>query len=224
MHSKNGLAVGLCATVLLEVPETMHINSSNRQTAYRPKRRDVRRARSGAITLELILCLPVWIIVLAATLEFGLLISRLQQVALAARVGAMEAAQTDGIQEFVAFPTGVETVVDRQLQSAKGQSDTIEYCRLILEYRLGGTVATPLVQDGNTPCNCQPIDGSDLPFPNTDCGDYVRVTVCVRMSELAPNLLKVFGFDISGKFVQHTATYAYESGSLGTGSGCSCGS
>ena len=202
----------------------MRILSSNRRTAPRSKRSAAGDLRGGAITLELILCLPVWIIVLAATIEFGLLITQLQQVALAARVGAREAAQTDGIDGFVAFPMGVEAIVDRQLQSAKGQANKIEYCRLILEYRVGATVGTPLLQDGTTPCNCQPIDAADMPFPRSDCGDYVRVTVCVRMSELTPNLLKIFGFDTSQKFVQHTATYAYEPSAVPTGSGCSCGS
>lgn len=170
--------------------------------------------------MELILCLPVWLIVLASTVEFGLLMTRLQQVALAARVGAMEAAQTDGLQEFTDFPAGIEEVVDKQLQSAKRQSGKIEYCRLILEHSVGPGGTSPLFQDGNVPCDCDPIPDSDIPVPM--CGDYVRVTVCVRMTELTPNLLKIFGFDISQKIIQHTATYRYESTELGPGGSCNC--
>jgi hypothetical protein len=178
------------------------------------------RLRRGGITLELILCLPVWLIVLAATVEFGLFMTRLQQVALAARVGAMEASHTEQLDEFTDFPVDVEDVVNRQLQSAKRESAKIAYCRLILEHNVGISGTSPLYQDGTDPCDCDPISPADIPLP--ECGDYVRVTVCVRMSELTPNLLKIFGFDISQKIVQHTATYRYESTELGSGGSCNC--
>jgi hypothetical protein len=178
-----------------------------------------RRLRGAGITLELILCLPVWLIVLAAGVEFGLLMSRLQQVALAARVGAMEAAQTEGLDGFTGFPEDVAAAVDRQLQSAKRQENKIEYCRLILEHNVGTAQHSPLTQDGNTSCTCNAIPDAQMPFPA--CGDYVRVTVCVRMTELTPNLLSTFGLDISQKIVQHTATYRYESTELPDGDGCS---
>ena len=48
------------------------------------------------MTLELILNLPVWIIVLLAVIQFGQLLSNLQQVALASRVGATEAMVPQG--------------------------------------------------------------------------------------------------------------------------------
>lgn len=184
-----------------------------------------KRLRGAGVTLELIICLPVWLIVLAAGIEFGLLMSRLQQVALAARVGAMEAAQTDGLDGFTSFPVGVEAAVDRQLQSAKREQDKIEYCRIILEHNVGvasipspNLPTTTLPQNGTTTCNCQALSHTQMPFPA--CGQYVRVTVCVKMDELTPNLLSIFGFDISQKIVQHTATYRYESTSQPAGTGC----
>jgi hypothetical protein len=165
--------------------------------------------------LELIICLPVWLIILAAAVEFGLFVSRLQQVALATRVGAMQAAQTTSLDQLTSVPPDVLTVIDHQLEPSN-----IEYCRVILQHNVGVSGTTPVTRtaNGTTPCTCDPPSSTEMPFPQ--CGDYVRVTVCIRMTDMTPNLLSMFGYDITNKIVQRSTTYRYESTAT-TGTTCS---
>jgi hypothetical protein len=38
----------------------------------------------------------------------------------------------------------------------------------------------------------------------------VRLSVCVPLTELMPNVLKVFGFDLTGQYTAFTTVYRYE--------------
>jgi hypothetical protein len=89
---------------------------------------------------------------------------------------------------------------------------------VILEHNLtGGT--SPLIEVPTTgACTCSAPSSTDVPFPT--CGDYVRVTICVRMTEMTPNLLSIFGFDITDRIVQRTTTYRYETTETPDGSAC----
>mgnify|MGYP000873921391 CR=1 FL=1 len=95
--------------------------------------RGVRRPRlrrAGAITLELIIMLPVWLIMLGAIVQFGLLIGNRQQVALASRVGAEEASRTN-LPSGGGVPLNVVHVVEQQLQSSG-----IDQCKITLEHNV----------------------------------------------------------------------------------------
>ena len=160
-----------------------------------------RRSRRAAVTLELLLTLPVWLILLLATIEFGQLLSNMQQVSLASRVGAEEAAHTLSL-------ANVTDVVDQQMATAG-----MTRCRVILEHNVGG--GTNTATDGAC-INCPPPGG---PFPSVDTNndnvpDYtpeaVRVTVCVAGDQLAPNLLNACGIDISTWTISQTTTFRYE--------------
>jgi hypothetical protein len=148
------------------------------------------------VTLELILTVPIWLILLWAIVEWGQILSNQQQVALAARVGAEEASQTPDLDIAAGVPANVLTAITQQLDSSN-----ISWCKVILEHNLNG----PLEELSEGPCDCDP-PSTALP-PNRE---YVRVTVCVPLTELACNLLAPFGFDISGCIVQHSATFRYE--------------
>lgn len=152
--------------------------------------------RRGAVTLELILTLPIWLIALLAIIEFDQILSGKQQMALATRVGAEEASQSSGLDSAIAVPLNVLTAIDQQLASSG-----ISRCGVILEHNVGGSAVT--LTDGV--CQCDPPD-VDLP-PRRQ---YVRVTVCVELAELVPNLLGAFGFDISDCIIQHSTTFRYE--------------
>ncbi len=149
------------------------------------------------MTLELILTVPIWLILLWAVVEWGQILSNDQQVALAARVGAEEASQTPDLDIAASVPANVLTAITQQLDSSN-----ISWCKVILEHNLNG----PLEELSEGPCDCDPPSTDLLPTNR----EYVRVTVCVPLTELACNLLGVFGFDISDCIVQHSTTFRYE--------------
>lgn len=152
--------------------------------------------RRGAVTLELILVLPIWLMGLLAIIEFGALQGNQQQVALASRVGAEEAAQTPNLAMYTGVvPTNITSAITNQLTSSG-----ISWCKVIVEHNVGG----PTTLTSGT-CDCDPPTTT---LPPT--GRYVRVTVCVPITQLVPNLLGSFGLDLSDCFVQHSTTYRYE--------------
>lgn len=164
-----------------------------------PLRRGPRR---GAVLLELILTLPVWLILIMAVVEFGMILVNQQQVALASRVGAEKASETAGLSTTPGDPVPpvVVNAIRHQLESS-----CLKYCSVILEHNMspGSTLVT--LRTSASSCTCDP-PSTALPI----YGHYVRVTVCVPLSELAPNLLSFVGFDISGCVIHHSTTFRHE--------------
>jgi hypothetical protein len=156
------------------------------------------RGRRGAVTLELILVLPVWLIALLAMVEFGQILANQQQLALASRVGAEEASQTPDLALAGSVPPNVLVAIDQQLASS-----SMSRCKVILEHNVGSPSPAPVTLSDGT-CECVP---PLTPLPPRR--EYVRVTVCTELTELAPNLLSIFGFDISDCIVQHSTTFRY---------------
>ncbi len=149
--------------------------------------------------LELIVMLPIWLIVMGAIILFGLLIGNRQQVALAARVGAEEASRTAGLDltsDSQPVPENVVRVVEQQLLSSG-----IEQCLITLEHNL----AEGPVLMGSGTCDCPTVDTA-LP----QYREYVRVTVYVPATELTPNVLRFFGFDISERIIRNATTFRHE--------------
>lgn len=125
--------------------------------------RCARRPRSGTATAELLLNLPIWLIVLFVTAQFGRSLSDNQQISLASRVGAREAAHTANLPETGQVPDNVVQAIGRQLYNAG-----ITCSKVMLEHNLRGVDAT-LVSGG---------DASGRPStPLPEMGKYVRVTV-----------------------------------------------
>ncbi len=192
----------------------------------RPARRgDHPRRRSAAVTLELILMLPAWIILMLAVVEFGLILVNRQQVALASRVGAEEASRTPGLSLISGdpVPANVLRVIDQQLASS-----CIARCKVVLEHNVDPPVSgssSPILSSsslfpvgpiGPSVVLTQTIltsGGCDCPpplAPLPPSGQAVRVTIFVPVTELAPNLLSVFGLDLSDRFIYHATTFRYE--------------
>lgn len=181
------------------------VNGQGRRTNHRRRGfRSTPRRRGGGVTLELILNLPIWIIVLLAVIQFGQLLSNLQQVALASRVGAEEAAQTASLPTTDAqlAASDIVVAVEDCLQTAQIIDGSTDWC-MVLEHNDGGTSTLTYSSSGGA-CSCVP--GPAPVVPNT----YVRVTVCVPFTAVAPNLLGAYGLSFLSNDVQQQTTFMYE--------------
>jgi len=154
--------------------------------------------RDGSVTLEFLLVVPVLLIVLLATVEFGMFFSNMQQVALAARLGA------EAASEYATYPAGgplVPSVVTDPIEQQLDSSG-ISPCKVILQHNVSGgeTLTTPY----GAGCPCGP------PATLLPATASVRVTVYVPMTELAPNCLVPFGFNLTGYYAHCSTTFRYE--------------
>ncbi len=165
------------------------------------------RRRRGGVTLELLFNLPIWIICLAATIEFGLLQVNLQHLAQASRVGAEDASLTPGLPTSGNTPSELVDAVTRELRSIGILGASEDPCDVVLQHNSGSV--TTLHRSGAT-CTA---DLSGLPdLLNLPVGTtYVRVVVFVEMNQLTPNLLSTLGYDISGRFARQSTTFRYQS-------------
>lgn len=147
----------------------------------------LRMRRSGVFLAELLLTMPVFMIFLLAVIQFGIFFGNSQVLALASRVGAEAASE---ITLNTGVPGAVEDAVMKHLTSAGIPG----YCKIRLEHNVSGTPqAYSLPAVGA--CDCEPnnvLAPADRP-PNV----YVRVTVCVSVGNMMPNLLTLFGLDLS---------------------------
>jgi Flp pilus assembly protein TadG len=156
-----------------------------------------RRSRRAGVTLELILGLPVLVIVLLIVVELGLIMGNSKHVAAASREGAKLAAEAATLNpgNTAAVTAMIRVAIDRRLASAGlGNAATRG---VTLRHTVGGGGSAT---SGSCPDPVVPV------LPN----DAVRVTVCVEMTRLSPNLLSIFGFDLTGRVVRSTTTYDYE--------------
>ncbi len=163
--------------------------------------------------LEVIVLFPVIVILLAAVIEFGLLLSGIKHVQASSRAGAKIASEL-ATADLTAVPTtnnvdAVQATVDQVLSSAGFNS-----CQVILEYLVPTTMCTGVASGSGTQtagsctgCNAPSVS---LPTLANVPGGSVRVTVCVDADQLTPDLLSTFGFDISSKVISTSTTLPYE--------------
>ncbi len=168
-------------------------NPDLKATSPRTMRRRARRFghRRAAIVLEFVVVLPIMVIMLVGIVRFGVYYANMQQVALAARVGAEEASQTGGLptSDGGAVPANVLIAVSQQLQTAG-----IDYCRIRLEHNVGGDQVV-LFSPSQGTCQGGPdqkLGGAAPPR------DYVRLTVTVALSEVMPDTIGCFCFNRTG--------------------------
>lgn len=141
--------------------------------------------RTGGLTLELVLVLPILLIALLAIVQFGQYFANLQALTFAARVGGEEAAISETLPttEGASVPTTIVNAVDQQLFSA-GIARRI----IVLEHNLGGSQTSLITPNGALP----PPKLASVPP-----GHYVRIIIVVPKSELMPDLLKPFGLHLA---------------------------
>ncbi len=156
--------------------------------------------------LEVIVLFPVIAILLAAVIEFGLLLSGIKHVQASSRAGAKIASELSQADLGGADAVNVDVVkdtVDRVLSSAGFES-----CQVILENVTTGCVADNTRNSGTcTGCNAP---ATSLPTVAAVPGGTVRVTVCVDADQLTPDLLSTFGFDISSKIISASTSLPFE--------------
>jgi len=140
--------------------------------------------------------LPVLIILAVAVIEFGLLLGNMKQVAAAARHGAVIAAEDADVDTNISqSASDARDAVDRLLETANFGADASS--GLTLRRNFSGDAS-------NTQGTCD-----DPTTPSMPSFDAVRVSVCVPVTKLAPDLLSSFGFSISSRVVTMTATFPY---------------
>jgi hypothetical protein len=160
--------------------------------------------RRGVVTLEVILLFPILLILLLAVIEFGLIMAAAQHVEAASRLGAKLAAETSNLPLFNAPSTmdNLKERVDQYLNTA-GYTDS---CQVILEHNVMGMGNPAQFNPLGSPCNCTPEPG---PMGSLPAGS-VRVTVCLALSGNVPNVLDMYGFDISNRTVRQSVVWIYE--------------
>ena len=160
------------------------------------------RPRRGAVTLEMIVALPVLLIASLAIFQFGVL-QILQQTATTAavegaRAAAREANVDNAREAAVDAVNDVFAVHGLAVSPGSGMAPTGGGVRLAVEYRQGGSLL--LAEAGDSAVACETPDSPML----TD--NEVRVTVCVDLTKQPLlNLLSTFGFDVLGKRLQISA-------------------
>ncbi|WP_166823262.1 TadE/TadG family type IV pilus assembly protein [Thalassoroseus pseudoceratinae] len=153
--------------------------------------------RRAVVVFELLMSLPILMIFLAAVIEFGLILANMKQVKLASRTGAKVAAETTGLNSgnTATVASTLRAIVDEQLETAGFGANASAGVRLQHTVAGNGSAA-----DGTCP------EQNDPAIPT----DSVRVTVCVELSTLTPDLLGTFGFTIAGRRVELSTTFPYE--------------
>jgi Flp pilus assembly protein TadG len=149
---------------------------------------------------EALLWLPVFLIALSAVIEFGMVLNGLHAVKLAARAGAKHAAElSPGALDDAA--TDVRSVVDRVLSSSGYKS-----CEVRLEYTTCDGVGNGIA--GSCPKCTLPV--TPLPDSSLVPGGMVRVTVCVDVKDMTPDLLRWVGASIRNRVAQYSVAFPYE--------------
>lgn len=150
------------------------------------------------MVLELVLALPVLVVLLLAVVEFGSIFASLQQLSLASRAGARAAAEIVNLPTAPGAPIPSEVFDEIAAQLAAA---SISPRHVVLEHNVAGS---PVRLDAGQSHAVLP----DTRFPAT--GRFVRVTVVADLSELAPDLLGMWGFSTAGRIATHTSTFRYE--------------
>lgn len=172
-----------------------------------PRRRK-RHSPRGSLTVEMILVVVVLAIATVGIVQFGVFFANAQEVALAARVGALEASQTPHLALSSSgdpVPAPVLDAIAHQLRSSQ-----IDWVRVRLEHNLASG-GTPVVLDsstsGYTYAPKTPL--ASPPFPSTY---YVRLTVYTPLADVFPKQLSYFGEQLfpASKTYEHTVVLRYE--------------
>jgi hypothetical protein len=169
-----------------------------------------RRQRRGGLTVEMVLVVVVLAIVTVAVVQFGVFYANAQQVALAARVGGIEASETPDLPVAGSVPTNIVDAIRHQLESSN-----IAFCEIRLEHNIlppgPPPPPPPYVLTTSEPgCTCPPK--TPLVSPPLAGAQYVRLTVCVPLDQVFPKQISFFGTQLfdSTKTYEHTTVFRYE--------------
>jgi hypothetical protein len=175
------------------------------QPVKRGRGRAMPRRRRGSLTIEMILVVVVLAIVTVGIVQFGVFFANADEVALAARVAALEASQTPNLPASGSVPANVLAAVEHQLQSS-----LIDWVRIRLEHNVTPGDA-PAALAATTPGYVVAAK-TNLAAPPTAGTHYVRLTVCVPLADVYPKQLSVFGEQLfaANRTYEHTVLMRYE--------------
>lgn len=137
--------------------------------------------------------LPLLVIGVIAAVEMGLWMSGRERLEMATKVGVEEAALSLKFDE-------VQRRVQSYLQNANVPINNIE---ILLIHNVNGGARLSSSKDTDW-------SGLQLPPPPESQSPYVRLVVRVPSSNLAPNMLRTFGFDLEQHHSVHVKTMRYE--------------
>lgn len=156
------------------------------------------RLRRGSAVFETILVLPVLIAGLFAIVEFSMLANRQQHLVEASRNGALVASRLD--PSVLKSTRQGEAPADVR-QAVLGRLSEVDIGNADIRFTYDAAARAD-VAARQRELRCR---------GNTDAlGVCVRVEVTVPATELSPNLLSVFGFDISKRDYSAASVYPYE--------------
>jgi Flp pilus assembly protein TadG len=160
------------------------------------------------VVFEFIIWTPIFVILLLAIIEFALILTNLQQVKAASQAGAKIAAELSNADLASANPADNIDKVDDAVTIVLGSAGMMQ-CEVILEYNPTCGGITP---DTKTAGACAGCTAPATPLPSlADIpGGTVRVTVCVDVEQLTPDLLTTFGFSIAGSTAKVSTLLPYE--------------
>ena len=162
--------------------------------------------------------MPLLVVGVMAIVELGLLISNLQHVEFASRNGAIVAAKLPRASLPIApaaMPVEITTAVVAELQKMNPAITSATIRQVYLEHTADPGGAGPLlvpetITDGASLAPIPYLTVTDpSAAPTLNAYEYVRVTVFVDFSDIAPNLLSTFCIDFSTAVVQQTSTMPY---------------
>lgn len=162
---------------------------------FQPKRLRTFRRRGGVATMELLLNLPIWLIMLVAAIEIGEVFSGAQHVCLASRIGVAVASRIEPLAPEGVVPSTVVDAVESHLRDS-GMCCT----KVILEHNSAGRAAVLISGEG-------PGDRPGRQPPSL--GTYVRVTVYAQRAGLAAGVLRGLGVPWPAKVLAESTTYPY---------------
>ncbi len=166
------------------------------------RRRPSLRQRRAVAVLELVLVIPILILPVLAIVRYGLYYAKVQQVTLASRIGAEEASETAGLPTTngAPVPERILEVIGHQMATTGIDSYSVR-----LEHNVSGSVVELFSSSGAG--DCGPADNLNVPI----LGRYVRLTICVPMTELVPQYSNVLGLGIwdTSNVVECTTVFRY---------------
>ena len=163
--------------------------------------------------------IPFLVIFVLAVVEFAIMYQVDKQVAYSSRFGAKLASEITrnrfqarnlGNINLSTTPDNLKDRIDDFLATA----GLTESCEIRLEHN--ACVPNPLQVDTDAPCNCGPSStplppGEPPGFPNTSLDQaWVKVTVCVPLTDNVPNCLSTFGFDVTDCTFEHSTVFRIE--------------
>ncbi len=151
--------------------------------------------RRAVVILELIVTLPALLIVALAIIEFGLIQHGQKHVASASAFGAKIAAETAGLT--TATTAATRAAIEAEINTHFDVAGYGNVTGITLRHNVGGGGVS---SSGNCPDPVTPA----LPT------NSVRVSVCVKFTDLSPDLMASFGLNLGNRIAVFTTTFPYE--------------